>query len=804
MQQLNALNERSLRALEYDKIINLLKSECLCVESSSLCEELRPFDNIDDAKLALTHTEDACRLSLRFGGPNFFGLHNCDDSIQRAKIGSSLTAHELLKIKSLLFCIRSLAHYRETTESMNTSLDNRFDMLAPNKFLEEKIDNAIISDDEISDSASEELARIRKAMKRTEERARTQLDKIIRSSTTQKYLQDPIVTIRGGRFVVPVKAECKSDVPGLVHDTSASGSTLFVEPMGAVEANNELKVLTSKEQKEIERILAELSSDVGSFAESIKDSTKTAIELDFIFAKSRLSFHMKASAPQLNSDGGIVLNRARHPLIKKEKVVPIDIMLGDSFDTLVVTGPNTGGKTVALKTLGLLTLMAQSGLMIPAADFSRLVFFKQVLADIGDEQSIEQSLSTFSAHMTNIVEILDNCDDQSLVLLDELGSGTDPIEGAALAVSILEHLKSCGAKIAATTHYPELKVYALQQPRVENACCEFDIATLKPTYKLLIGVPGRSNAFAISQRLGLSEHIIERSKELISSENTRFEDVMQTLEESRQKMESENREATEARIEAEKAKQEAEKLLANLEREKDKELAGARVQAKNLLERSRQQAKQLYDEIEAVRKMKNSEDIGTLKDLAKTQIGEHLKNFENIADPVKKITPNLYKLPRPLKQGDTVIISDINKTATVTRTPDKSGYVEVLAGIITTRVKLENLRLVEEKKTQRTEKTTRRTTTSSKFTRGESKATGGRNEIDLRGMTTDEALLEVDRFIDSALLSNLGIITIIHGKGTGALRAAVTRHLKSHPSIKSYRLGRFGEGEDGVTIAELK
>lgn len=799
MIDLQKLYERSLKALEYDKIIKMLSELCSCHDSAKLAEELVPYDNIEDANEALLETEDACRLSLRFGGPNFFGLRNADDALHRAKIGSSLTPRELLDLKSLLFCIRSLSHYREMSESIGTCLDDKFDSLAPNKFLEDKIDNAIISEDEIADSASEELSRIRRTMKRTEEKARAQLDRIIRSASTVKYLQDPIITIRAGRFVVPVKAECKADVPGLVHDTSSSGSTLFVEPMGAVEANNELKVLASKEEKEIERILAELSSDVGSFADSIAASSKTAINLDFIFAKARLSFQMKASAPSLNDDGGIALNKARHPLIKKEKVVPIDLRLGDTFDTLVVTGPNTGGKTVALKTLGLLTLMASSGLMIPAADFSRLVFFRKVLADIGDEQSIEQSLSTFSAHMTNIVEILGVCDDESLVLLDELGSGTDPIEGAALAVSVLEYLKERGAKIAATTHYAELKVYALQTDRVENACCEFDIATLKPTYRLLIGVPGRSNAFAISKRLGIPETIIERSKDLISSENTRFEDVMQTLEENRQKMEKETRRATEYRIEAEKAKKEAEKLLDGIEREKEKELAAAKQQAKILLERSRAQAQMLFDEIDSIRKMQNSEDIAALRDLAKSQIGEHIRNFEKTADPVSKKTAPVYKLPRELRQGDTVLIVDIDKKATVTKTPDKSGYVEVLAGIISTRVKVDNLRLIEEKK--KTDASSKRTVTSGKFTRS---AAPAKCEIDLRGMMSDEAILELDKFIDNALISNLGIITIIHGKGTGALRNAVQKHLKTHPSVKSYRLGRFGEGEDGVTIAELK
>lgn len=796
---LEQLYDRSLKALEYDKIVNKLAEECSCPDSASLAKNLRPFDNIDDAKAALEETADACRLTLRFGGPSFYGLRNVDNALHRAKIGSSLTPKELLNIKTLLYAIRALTHYHEVSESIETCLDGLFDSLAPNKYLEDRIDDAIISEDEIADGASEELLRIRRAKRRTEERARAQLEKLIRSQTSQKYLQDQIITIRSGRFVVPVKSEYKSEVPGLVHDTSSSGSTLFIEPIGAVEANNELKVLASKEEKEIERILLELSQLAGSFADSISQSTKTAILLDFIFAKARLSFNMKAAAPVLEENGGIVLNKARHPLINKDKVVPIDITLGDKFDTLVVTGPNTGGKTVALKTLGLLTLMASSGLMIPAADYSRVVFFKRVLADIGDEQSIEQSLSTFSAHMTNIVEILDACDENSLVLLDELGSGTDPVEGAALAVAILEYLKDKGVKTAATTHYPELKVYAIQTDRVENACCEFDIATLKPTYRLLIGVPGRSNAFAISKRLGLSDDIIERSKELISNEDMRFEDVMQRLETSRQAMELERERAMKLRAEAEKIKSDAEELRERVEREKEKELEKARQQAKRLLEQSRAQAQLLFDELDSIRKMRDTQEINELRDLAKSQIGERLKNFEQQADPVHEKASAPYKLPRPLKQGDTVLIVDIDKKATVTAAPDSSGFVEVLAGIIKTRVKLDNLRLLDDNQSGEIKK--KRTVTNSKISRSNVPA---KNEIDLRGMTVDEALLELDRFIDNAILSNVGVVTVIHGKGTGALRSAVQRHLKTHSAIKSYRLGRYGEGEDGVTIAELK
>lgn len=793
------LLEKSRRALEYDKIVKMLSEECSCNASVERAEALVPFDNIESAREALAETEDACRLSLRFGGPSFFGLKDIKDPLHRAKIGSSLTARELLDIKSVLGAVRALSHYYEMSESMRTSLDGYFDKLVPNKYLEEKIDKTIISEDEIADSASDELLRIRRAKKRTEERARNQLEKLIRSQQAQKYLQDAIITIRGGRFVVPVKSECKAEIPGLVHDISASGSTLFIEPIGVVEANNDLRALCSEEQKEIERIIAELSSDVGEFADSISASADVAALLDFIFAKARLSFKMKAVAPRLEESGGIELRKARHPLIEREKAVPIDIYLGGDFDTLVITGPNTGGKTVALKTLGLLTLMACSGLMIPTADFSRIVFFKNVLADIGDEQSIEQSLSTFSAHMTNIIEILEVCGEGSLILLDELGSGTDPVEGAALAVSILEYLKERGAKTAATTHYAELKAYALQTDRVENACCEFDIETLKPTYKLLIGIPGRSNAFAISKRLGLADIIIGRARELISSENARFEDVVRRLETTRQGMENERGKAMIERAQAEKLKLEAEQLRNSVEREKEKELEKARREAKRLLEQSRAQAQLLYNEIDALRKMKDTQDAEELRKLAKAQIGANLKKFESMADPVSEKPDEIYILPRPLKPGDNVVIADIGKKGTVISTPDSSGFVEVQAGIIKTRVRIGNLRLVEEN-----EQRTRKTHVGGVMTNISRANISAKNELDLRGYTVDEALLELDKFIDNAQLAGINILSIIHGKGTGALRSAVQRHLRGHSAVKAFRLGRYGEGEDGVTILELK
>ena len=794
---LEKLINKSLKALEYNRILELLSEECSSPESILLALSLTPFDNMQEAVENLSQTDDACRLCVRFGAPSFKGIRNQTNALHRANLGSMLQAVELLEICILLANIRSLKRYHESSGAESTCLDGFFKRLSPNKFLEDKISFAIISEEEISDGASAELGKIRRQIKITGARVREQLDKIIRSPAYSKYLQEPIVTIRQGRFVVPVKAECRSDVPGLVHDTSSSGATIFIEPMSVVETNNDLKVLYSKEEKEVERILFELSAQVGEFAETIKDDMQTAVMLDFIFARAKLAFKMKASAPKLTENGIVELRKARHPLINIKKAVPVDIRLGGEFDCLVITGPNTGGKTVALKTLGLLSLMAMSGLMIPAGDNSSISFFNGVLADIGDEQSIEQSLSTFSSHMTNIIDILSDCGPNTLVLLDELGSGTDPVEGAALAVAILEHLKATGAKVAATTHYAELKVYAIETAGVENACCEFDVQSLKPTFRLLIGVPGRSNAFAISQRLGLNVNIIERAKDLVSSENSRFEDVVSGLEEKRQQMELEKQQAANFRIETQALQQEAEKLKKDIELSQEKELERARQTARRIVEKSRAQAQTLLDELDELKKMRDSEDLSTLRELAKSQISLRLKELELTADPVSEKNQEVYKLPRELITGDTVLITSISKKGTVLKVADSSGNVEVQAGIIKTRVHISNLQLLTEKKADINKKYT----VSTNIDRSKISA---KAEIDIRGQNAEEALIELDRFIDDAQLASLSLISIIHGKGTGVLRSAVQQHLRAHRSIKSYRLGRYGEGESGVTIAQLK
>jgi DNA mismatch repair protein MutS2 len=786
--------QKHARALELDKILKLLASRTACEDAAQIALNLKPSTSVEEVGRLLEETDDAYVMMARFGSPPFGGLTNVTNSLRRAQAGGMLTMAELLKISGLLRTLRAVADWRRKSEGVKSCLDDRFSMLMPNQYLETRINSAILSEEEMADGASQALQAIRRKIRTASSKAREVLDRMTRSASYQKYLQDPIVTIRGGRFVVPVRAEYKNEVPGLVHDTSASGSTLFVEPLSAVELNNQVRVLQSEEQKEIERILMELSAEAGNFADTIIRGYQTAVELNVIFAKADLAYRMKATLPKINDNGRIVLKKARHPLIDPAAVVPTDLSLGVEFDTLVITGPNTGGKTVSLKTVGLLTLMAMCGLMIPAAENSEVSVFGQVLADIGDEQSIEQSLSTFSAHMTNIIAIMKTAGPDSLILLDELGAGTDPVEGAALAEAILESLRAKGAKIAATTHYAELKAYALQTPGVENASCEFDVETLRPTYRLLTGVPGRSNAFAISLRLGMDGLVVERAKNLVSQENTRFEDVVQSLESSRQKLDAEREEARLARARAEEMRREAEKKLERVQKEADGELEKAREKASQMVARTRAQADSLLGELEEMKKQKNK--LLTVEQKARLKAG--LRTLENGADPVRKKEGGNYILPRPLKAGDTVLIFDIDKKGTVIRPPEgESGEALIQAGILQTRVPVSNLRLLEEKPHRAPIRGVTRNVTS----RATAKVT---TECDLRGQAADEAVLNLDRFLDSALLSGVDQLTVIHGKGTGTLRAAVQQHLKNHPSVKSFRLGTFGEGESGVTIVELK
>lgn len=790
----NENNLKHYRALELDKILKKASDLTGCDDAKNMMLALTPISQLDKVNRLLTETSDAHSLSGRFGSPSFGGLVDVNDALKRSKTGASLSTSELLEVARVLHVIRTLKDWRKRCAGTKTVLDTRFDALVPSKFLEDKINGAILSEDEIADNASVELAAIRRKIRLTSSKARDILDKMIRSSVVQKYLQESIVTMRNGRFVVPVKAECRGNVPGLVHDTSGSGQTIFVEPMAVVEANNEIKVLESKELDEIARILWKLSAEVSDHASLIMSSYNAAVELNVIFAKAELAYKMKASLPVMNDKGIIDLKKARHPLIDPEKVVASDIMLGENFDTLIITGPNTGGKTVSIKLIGLLTLMAECGFMIPASDNSRLSVFDSVFADIGDEQSIEQSLSTFSAHMTNTVDILSKCTGKSLVLLDELGAGTDPVEGAALAAAILEEFRKRGARIACTTHYAELKSYALRTNGVENGSCEFDVATLRPTYKLLIGVPGRSNAFAISLRLGLSETLVARAKELVSSESREFENVVSALETQRQELLKKEQAAENAQRKAIKAQRRAQQELEEVRKQAQQEIDNARMQAQDLMTKTRAQALSLIEEIENTRKKAESEEVD------KSALKSKIKALEKTADPVSSKTNDGYKLPRSLKVGDEVLIVDIDKTASVLQLPDKSGKVLVQAGIMQMRVDLSNLKLMEQKKrtAQSYMKSGGRTVNRSNY---DVKAI---TEVDLRGLTADEAIMQLELAIDSAVMSNINQMTIIHGKGTGVLRAEVQRFLKTCKSVKSFRLGVYGEGESGVTIAELK
>ena len=792
---------RDYTALELDKVLELLAQETCCADAARLARELSPVPYRKETERLLDETDAACRLMAGFGSPSFGALKNTAGALRRAAAGAVLSLRELLDIGETLRVIRSLSEWYAHCAGAETVLDDRFHALSPNKYLEERIGTTVVSEEEIADSASPLLADIRRKKRAASARIREQLDRMVRSPAYQKLLQDPIVTIRDGRFVVPVRVEHRSEVPGLVHDTSASGATVFIEPMSSVEANNELRVLESKEAAEIERILSALSAEIGNFADGIIADYTTVTELDLIFAKARLAYRMKAVRPALTDDGHILLHGARHPLLDPQKAVPIDVELGGAFDTLVITGPNTGGKTVTLKTLGLLTLMVMCGLLPPVRDGSILSVFDRVLADIGDEQSIEQSLSTFSAHMTNLIRILKEADGSTLVLTDELGAGTDPVEGAALAIAVLERLRQQGARVAATTHYAELKAFALNTPGVENGSCEFDVATLRPTYRLLIGTPGRSNAFAISRRLGMDEALVDRAQELVSGDNRRLEETVVRLDERRQELERELKEARFAGEMAELHRKEAESRLSDAQKKQEQVLENARQEARALVEKARNEAERLIGELNALRREKDSADFSARAQDAQRQLRSRLRTLEDTVDPVTHRPTEGYALPRPLKAGDDVRIVDIDKKGVVVTPPDKNGMTEVQAGIIRTRVPVSNLRLLDSsgRTVQKGQKPPAvRMTLESRASRS------AQSELDLRGKSVEEALYEADAFIDGAVMAGLGTVTLIHGKGTGALRTAIHAHLKGHPSVKRFRLGVYGEGETGVTVVELK
>lgn len=789
--------DKNLKALELDRVLEMLAREATCDDAKELALKLKPVNDIDEAQLLLSQTEDAYSLLARFGAPSFSGLKNVNNALSRAAAGGELNTSELLAIAGTLRAVRSLYEWYGHFSSVRTNLDFFFEGITVNKYLEAKIFSVIISEDEISDKASDELFEIRRKKRAKANSIREKLDGIIHSAHYQKFLQEPIVTQRNGRYVVPVKSENRADVPGLVHDMSASGATVFIEPVSVVDANNEIKILESREREEIRRILFELSTEAGSFSESIKSSYDSAVMLNLIFAKAHLAEKMKASMPLLNKEGIIELNKARHPLLNPETVVPTDIMLGGEFDTLVITGPNTGGKTVAIKTLGLLTLMAECGLLIPAGDNSRIAVFENVLVDVGDEQSIEQSLSTFSSHIVNIIDIMKQAGDNSLVLIDELGSGTDPIEGAALAVSIIEYLRAKGARIAATTHYAELKAYALETDGVSNGSCEFDVNTLRPTYKLLIGVPGRSNAFAISERLGMDKSVVEEAKKIVGNENRSFEAVLESLEATRLELEKEKERA-------ERAVQAADRMRSKAQSEKDKiaqlkanELEKAKREAEKIINSAKRQSADFLLKLEQLKKEAENSNATEVARKTRREIKNRLGEMQEIIDP-RELAENWdedYKLPRPVVKGDAVIIRGIGEGEVLEVGREK---VLVQSGIFKTRVKMGDLMLTEKKKKPKpvSQRSVYRTTS-----RADADVT---TELDLRGQTVDEALMNLGLFIDKCVLNNIPEIRIIHGKGTGALRSAVTQELRHHPNIKAFRLGVYGEGENGVTIAELK
>lgn len=787
------------RKLELDKIIEMLCNEGWSDIAKEKLAKIEPSYDIDTVRRELKKTDDAFVLSSKYGTPRFYNIKDVSLSAKRAAQGASLSLRELLDIGLVLREADGLVSWYEQGGNNDNSLNEYFALLSPNKTLENTISNSIISENELSDGASAELARIRKAIVRQGMRIKEQLDSIIRSKTTQKYLQDAIVTQRDGRYVVPVKTEYKSQVSGLVHDTSATGSTLFIEPMSVVEANNEIRILKSEELAEIERIIKDMSEQVGMFSEPLIQDIECMLKLEEYFAKSNLASKMKAITPTITEQPVLKLNKARHPLINSDNVVPTTIELGETYTSLIITGPNTGGKTVSLKTAGLLTLMTMCGMMIPAGDDSVVGIFSKILVDIGDEQSIEQSLSTFSSHMTNIVHIIKAANEHSLVLLDELGSGTDPIEGAALAVAILDHLRRKNSRVMATTHYQEVKLYAVEQEGVENASCEFDVNTLRPTYKLIIGVPGKSNAFAIAGRLGVSDDIIEEAKLLVTDENKRFENVIESLEKTQFELDRLRGEAEKDARDAKLLTEELNKERDELEQQKENELRKARDRAASIIEQTRFGVDKLMNELDELKKEKDKKDFSDKVKSSRSKVNNTLDKLYDSANPVTVKKKSKYVLPRELRVGDTVRLMDVDSQGTVVSLPDAAGNCTVQLGMIKTKTRLDNLELILDEPVKQKKKSGGvKKSLQSNMSRKSSM------ELDIRGMMTDEGILEVDRFIDNCLLSGIETITIIHGKGTGALRAAVHEFLRKHKNVKSYRLGEYGEGESGVTVAVLK
>ena len=791
------MNQKTLTKLEYDKIISLLVDQASSETGKNRCRSLKPMIDLEEINTAQLQTAAAFSRIVKKGRLSFSGCYPVEDSMMRLEVGGTLSIPELLRVCKLCEVANRAKSYgrHDTVDELADCLDSYFEQLSPLTPLSNEIRRCIISEDEISDDASSTLKQIRRSMGQINDKVHSTLNTLVNGSL-RSYLQEAIITMRGDRYCIPVKAEYRSQVNGLIHDQSSTGSTLFIEPMAIVKLNNDLKELYAKEQEEIQVILAKLSVETAEYIDEIRTNYQVLGELDFIFAKGALALSMNASKPIFNTNGYVHIREGRHPLLDKKKVVPITIYLGGEFDLLIVTGPNTGGKTVSLKTVGLFTLMGQAGLHIPALDRSELSVFEQVFADIGDEQSIEQSLSTFSSHMTNIVSFLQDVDERSLVLFDELGAGTDPTEGAALAIAILSHLHERGIRTMATTHYSELKVFALSTPGVENACCEFDVETLRPTYHLLIGIPGKSNAFAISSKLGLPEYIIENAKGHLSEQDESFEDLLTDLETSRRTIEKEQAEIATYKREIEGLKRELHAKQERLDERSEKIIKEANEKANTIL----REAKEFADET-----MKNFRKFGKenisasemekererlRQRIAKTQSGVKLEAKK----PIKQHKPSDFRL------GESVKVHSLNLTGTVSSLPDAKGNMYVQMGILRSQVHISDLSIIEEPMTA-TERQRQRTS-SGKMKMN--KAMTVSPELNLLGKTVDEAIVELDKYLDDAYLSHLSPVRIVHGKGTGALRAGVHNYLKRQKHVKSYRLGAFGEGDAGVTIVEFK
>ncbi|MBQ8717584.1 MAG: endonuclease MutS2 [Clostridia bacterium] len=793
------IDSKTQKKLEFDEILKLLAACAPTAGSKELALSLLPDDDEDTVKRRLTRTGDACRLLSDKGMPSFGSVTDISEALDRAGKGATLSTRELLDVGNILRTARGLLDYIRVNRHFETVLDEIFERLLPDRRLEDRIYRAIIAEDVIADEASPALADIRRKIRQTNNKIKDTLQHYITSTTYSKSLQEKIVTMRNGRYVVPVRVESKNEIKGLIHDTSSSGATIFVEPMAVVDANNELRMLEGKEQYEIDRVLADLSALVASQASALSLNYQNINELAFVFSCGKLAEKMSATAPAISAERRVRLINARHPLIDRDRVVPINVSLGGEWDALIITGPNTGGKTVTLKTLGLFSLMAQAGLFIPADEGSELCLFDRILVDLGDEQSIEQSLSTFSSHMVHIVSMVNDLSPNALVLFDELGAGTDPVEGAALAVAIVSEVRRSGALSALTTHYAELKAYALETDGVQNASCEFDVATLRPTYKLVIGTPGKSNAFAISEKLGLPPRVVADAKSLISGENRRFEAVIEKLEEARIEMERDRAEAARLRAELEIQLSDAKKITDRTKAQADKLLNDAQSKATALVESARASSEFVFGQLEQVRRERESERLGEHLDATRRAVRAHLKENEGRFNPVEERNNDDYKLPRPLRKGDEVYLVDIDKKGVLLSDPDHGGNVMVQAGIIRTKSKVSNLRLIEG---EATVKSGEKKTSVRDFRANISREF--RDEIDLRGKTGDEAWFMVDKYLDTANLAGFHTVRLIHGKGTGALRVALWKYLKSDRRIASFRIGQYGEGDGGVTVVELK